>query len=474
MMIKPTAGVEIGERYLKIAVARPAKGSAYSLEYFVKPTRGLSDEDIAKAVKERLEKSGIKTARLTVCLPRNLVTMRNLHLPSHDPSEIAQMIDLHIGRIVPYKKEEIVFDHMSLRTDSLGYTAQILAIVHRDIIRRYQRIVEAAGLDVDEILLSTYGVWQWVVNKFIAQINRDELYLILDIDSLYTDFIIFSADNIIFSRTLAFEMKDVLANSEINKLIGEIKQSILIFHKNESINKKPSHVFISGARDTNVVDALKKDLEIPVTAVMDPLEESNKIAYDSISHDLSMVAVSQFALGKKTRSLSFALPDMLVKRSLREKTKELTILGITLIYLFMVVMAFFWGRQYNEQFYLKRLMNRNAMIARDIGGLMDRYKEMNFVKNFLYERKAPALLLNELEKAVTAEVTVNYISMEPAGAVAIRGQALKLSDVFKFVTLLENSKYFSDVSTKYTRTKKVKERDITDFEINFAMSLSKR
>ena len=84
------------------------------------------------------------------------------------------------------------------------------------------------------------------------------------------------------------------------------------------------------------------------------------------------------------------------------------------------------------------------------------------------------LLMNELGKIVPSEIVMNYISIENNDTVILRGQGLKLSDVFKFVTTLENSKYFQDVSTKYTRTKKVKERDLTDFEINFVISLAKK
>ena len=151
-------GLEIGDRYLKMAVSsKPSKESSGSLSLFAKPIQGLKDEDISKAIKEIVEKADAKTGSVLISLPRNLVTMRNLHLPSRDPEEISQMIDLHIGRIVPYKKEEISFDHLSLRTDSLGYTAEVLAIVHKDVLKRYQRIAESASLDIDGIFLSTYG-----------------------------------------------------------------------------------------------------------------------------------------------------------------------------------------------------------------------------------------------------------------------------------------------------------------------------
>ncbi len=487
-----SVGLEIGDRYLKIVtVSRQSKKSPPSVSLFAKPIQGLKDEDISKVIKEVVEKAAIKVKSLVISLPRNLVTMRNLHLPSHDSEEISQMIDLHISRIVPYKKEEILFDHLSLRTDSLGYTAEVLAIVHRDVLKRYQRIAEAASLDTDGIFLSTYGAWQWTVNKFAEVIDNQELYLLLDIDSTYTDFIIFNRDNILFSRTLAFEIKDIIPNTETNKLMGEIKQSLLIFHKNESINKKPSVIFISGAYDENIMTAVKREFAVVVKMVPEPAasfgkgssprpEQSRGTAQApkaegaALPRDLSMIALAEFISEDKGPKLSFALPEMVVRKSLKEKTRDLTILGTILIYLFAAIMAFFWGRQYNQQLYLKRLVNRNALIERDVGSLLGQYKRMGFVKDFLYRRSVPMLLINELGKIVPPEIVLNYISMEDNESVTLRGQGLKLSDVFKFVTTLENSKYFQDVSTKYTRTKKVKDRDITDFEINFVLDLANK
>lgn len=465
--------LEIGDKNLKLAAAKAA-GQENSLECFVKPIQGLKDEEIVKVLKDTLSKSGWKTKSIVINLPRNLVTMRNLHLPSQDPEEISQMIDLHVGRIVPYKKEEISFDHFSLRTDSLGYTAQMLAIVHNDVLKRYQKITQDAGLEMDNIFLSSYGVWQWVSNKFKAEINSNDLYLLLDIDSSYTDFIIFNKDNVLFSRTLAFEIKDIIANSELNKFIGEIKQSLLIFHKNESINKKPSAIFISGASEDSVNNAVKKEFDVPVHMVANPIADKEKLKSLGIPADVSLTAIADLALEDKGKRLSFALPEMIIKRSLKEKTRDLTILGILLFYAFTIVMAFVWGGQYNKQFYLKRLIQRNKLIGLDIGNLVDQYKKAEFVKNFLYERNMPLLVLNEIEKLVPPELIINNILVEQGRLVTLRGQGTKLSDVFKFVTTLENSRYFIDVTTKYTRTKKVKDREITDFEITFTVAAAKK
>ena len=109
-------GLEIGDRYLKMAASKPSKESPGSFQLLAKPIQGFKDEDISKAIKEITEKAAVKAGPVVISLPRNLVTMRNLHLPSRDPEEISQMIDLHISRIVPYKKEAVSYTHLTLPT----------------------------------------------------------------------------------------------------------------------------------------------------------------------------------------------------------------------------------------------------------------------------------------------------------------------------------------------------------------------
>jgi len=203
------------------------------------------------------------------------------------------------------------------------------------------------------------------------------------------------------------------------------------------------------------------------------IQQAEQLKKANIPRDLSLIAVADFAAEENGRRLSFALPEMVVKKTLKEKTRDLTMLGILLFYIFTITMAFFLGGQYNRQSYLKRLMQRNKLIELEIGNLVDQYKKIGFVRNFVYDRKVPLLALNEIGKLVPAEIVINYTSIEKGDMVTLRGQGAKLSDVFKFVTTLENSKYFQEVSTKYTRTKKVKDREVTDFEITFTIALSK-
>jgi len=469
--------LEIGEQFLKVALARP-QGPRQSklIDCITEPITSFTDDQITKAVVELFKKIKMKPQPLTVSIPRNYVTVRNLHLPSKDKKEITQMIDLHIPRIVPYRKEEVVFDHKFLGTDEMGYAKELLGIVHGGAMRRQAKILEDAGMGIDRFTLGSYGVWQRILNDYKSDINASDIYLLLDVDSTFTDFIIFSHENLLFTRSIAVGANELAENAQagLKKLLSDARQSLIIFYS-EELNRKPVKIFISGADVLNDLHKpIEAELSMPVKSVSLPYsEEMIKAKGRVIPHNLSLSAITEIALEESPKGITFILPEIQIRKALKEKTRDLTILGTLLIYILTISLAIILGRSYNQQSYLKLLNQNNQLIGADVGELIGQSRKIELVKKLVYTRKIPLALLYELQKIVPKEIAVNFISLDESNSVILRGQGVQLSDVFKFVTILENSKYCAGVTTKYTRTKKVREREITDFEIDFKISAAK-
>jgi len=466
-------GLEISEQYLKLVVAKSGVAHPKPSDCIVEPILSFSDEQIANTIIGLLKKWKLKPKSLALCLSRNLVTVRNLHLPSQDDKEITQMIDLNIGRIVPYKKEEIAFGYRILGVDEMGYTKLILALVKSDCLRRQSEIIEKLGFFIDRIGLSSYGVWEWVLSNHHSEINQTDLYLILDIDSAFTDFIIFSYNNLLFTHSINLGANNIRDSQEIGitKLLGEVRQFLIMFY-NEEINKKPALVFLSGANvKPDLSKTIETELEIPVKPVISLYpSEVLKSKEKDILGGCSLTGVASLALKDNEHQFYFLLPEIQIRKFLREKTKDLIILGTSLIYLFSMTCAIFLGKIYNQQSYLNKLNQRYRAIEKDLGDLLEQSAKIEFVKVYLAHRQLPLIVLSQLQKIIPDEISVNSVSIDEENRVTIRGQAVQLSDVFKFISTLESEKHFKDVQTKSTRKKKVKDKDLTDFELSFLSS----
>ncbi|MBU1122118.1 MAG: pilus assembly protein PilM [Candidatus Omnitrophota bacterium] len=472
--MKVSLGVEVSEKYLKVSIVK-FKGMHSKLFDCIAESLPDSDDDgISRMIVDILKKDKYKPKFVGVSLPRNFVTVRNLHLPSQNRDEISKMIELHIDRIVPYKKEDVVFNYSFAGKDDMGYSRVILAIVHNDIIRRQIKILDQAGFLLDKVSLSSYCVWQAVVHNQRTQINRTDLYLILDIDTTFTDFIIFSGEHMLFTRSIAIKFSDIDGEVGERKFLGEIRQSLLIF-QNEEINKKPVKIFLSGIDLPNLGQIIKGELDIEVlnaSGIVPP--EVISARKRSLPKDVSLTSASNLILEDKDNRLSFILPDIQIRKSIREKIKDLSICGTLSIYILSLVCVIFLGRIYNEENYLNKLKEKKSGIEEGVGNLVRQLDRIEFVKKYVNDRQIYFYIMSQLQKNTPKGISFNFIGMDENNKVTLRGQAYNLSEVFQYTTVLDKLRYIEAARTNYTRQRKMVEGEITDFEIGFIFDIDKQ
>ncbi len=107
-----------------------------------------------------------------------------------------------------------------------------------------------------------------------------------------------------------------------------------------------------------------------------------------------------------------------------------------------------------------------APSAQDIG----RMKEISgIVGSESSQRARPLLVLNELYRIAPSSINLALYKYED-GKVDIKGTASALSEVFRFVKLLDDSSYFKNVEVKYAAKRKMQEVEFVDFEISCPLS----
>ncbi len=470
--MKDTAVIEIGQHYIKIAAIRSSiKKSSRKFFCLARPVSPSdNDAQLSKLISETFVSLRLKPKFLALSLPRNLVTARSLSLPSGDQEEISKMVNLHLVRILPYKKEEMVNTYSILSKDKLGYSKVLLCVVHKDILKRHLKIVADAKLFADRIYLSSYGVWEWILSNCKSQMSPDTVYFGLDIDYDYTELIVFSRENLLFTRSIAIKAEQLLEETGAMKLVREIRQSLAVFGS-EYEYKKPEKIFISGATDNlNRLESMcKKELEMSLTFL--PMElsiDGLKSERIEVPRFISVTSLRKFLFDNPKR-ISFNILETQVRKALREKTRDLIIAGSLLIYIFFIICGAFLSRIYNRQVYLKRLELHSKTIEQDIGDLIHQSKRIDFVKDVLEKRKLPLLFFQEIYRAVPSQIAIKQINIvADDNKATLRGEAARLSDVFAFINVLEESRYFKDVQTKYTRKKKTRAGVFTDFELSFS------
>ena len=310
--------LEITEQWLKLVIAKTSLKGPDIENLIIKPLVSFTPDILKGELNNILKDLKITPYPLIICFPRNQVTVRNLHLPSREPGEIEGMVNLNLPRQVPYPKEEIISGYEILGIDETGYTKVMLAITHRETLSRIFNLLDAAGLSAEKVELSSQGIFSWFMfmQKSAGFSNPAGLNILLDIDYNFTDFLVVSKDNLLFSRTIPHGSDQICADAELrrNKFIYELKQSLLNFQSEET-GKKPSKIFISGATGgiTDLDKLISEQLGLAVEILENAkfLPKTKEIAQNIEKHakKVSISALLGLALESHKNCLLYTSPS---------------------------------------------------------------------------------------------------------------------------------------------------------------------
>jgi len=237
--------VEIGNDWLKLAQVEPSRRGFSVSKLHLEKFDSL-DDTVAKSLSEAVSRLKVAKIPVIACLPRQMVNIRMLELPSTDPMEVADMVDLQVGKQTPYSKDEIVSDYRIVGSQREGYSRVMLAIVQRSALRHRFHILEEAGLDVKRMTVSSEGLLNWAAAGVGG--GRDGAAAVLDTDSFYSDFAVVADGQLAFTRSILVGANQLLDDPEKwqKKILAEVKRSLEIY-QGESGGAGVEKLVVTGA-----------------------------------------------------------------------------------------------------------------------------------------------------------------------------------------------------------------------------------
>lgn len=218
--------VEIGRDWLKIAEgSRAGRGVVFTrlqLERIDEETAGMASNVSAACRDLKLGREPV-----VLVLPRHMVTVRILKLPSTDPAEIADMVDLQIGRQSPYSRDEILVDYRILGVEPEGYTRVLLAMAQRAPVRARVAMLEEAGLDVERVCISSEGLYGWLGEEALDG-GTGRGVAVLELDSGFAEVCVSVNRGVVFSRSIQTGVQALQGKpgGRFDGLAGEVKRCL--------------------------------------------------------------------------------------------------------------------------------------------------------------------------------------------------------------------------------------------------------
>jgi len=469
---KPVVVIEIGNDWLKITENSPSSsGRCITKLYFMKLAR--IKESMAEAISKVFTDLKLNKQSVIICIPRHLVTVRILELPSIDPKEISDMINLQIGKQTPYSKEEIISAHRIIDTRREGYSKVMLVIARRNLISERVKVLQEAGIEVEKVVVSSESVYNWFGISYVPEVKLDsQTFILIDIDSNYSDFIIIHKGKFVFSRNILIGANHLLEGQKKwqDKFIEELKHSIELYQSEER-DTKIVKIFLSGAA------RCISDLDSSLSARLDlPVETTDPIKNIQIREDITVLKEEDFrfvsisgllgaSIKHKGLELDLTPTEVRVQKLMEEKRKHLTLMGILFTSIVMMVSLLLLINIYSKNAYLAQLKEKISKIENEANKVEKMRLQIALIEKRLDAKGSSINILNEIYKLTPRQIYFTNIDIEEKKQVVLRGRAFAMSDVFKFITVLENSPYFKGAKTTYATTKREKDTEYADFEI---------
>lgn len=469
--IREAIGIDSSGNNLKLAYVKVSPGNKGEVASFSSwNIGGLTDDDVAKIIVTALKELKVKKPCIVNIVPAHLVITKNIEIPSVDPAEIREIINLQAARHTPYSREEIIVDYIDLGTYKHSYTRILLVIVARKVVKRQFEILDKAGLKAERTFFAPEGL-AWFVSKMLKLDTAHLPLNVVHVDESSTDFTIILRDKLLFIRSIPMGGQHLIGEKEKYqaKFVEEIKRSLEVY-QTEDIEKVPNMLVLTGAAQAleDLETVLGDTLHLPVRNIpyFRNLPISSEILKTaSLSKDLSFLGVIAPILAWESMKVNLIPEEIKLRKLVEERGRDLIKTGILVLTTFVLISLILISKIYFKTVYLKNLNAQYQTLNRDAQKLEKDFTKVALIKTYLASRGYSLEVLTELFNLVPADLELDDIKSDEHGRFSVKGTAESMSTVFSFVGDMEKSKYFKDVKTKYTRKRKDGLRDVADFEI---------
>ena len=401
---------------------------------------------------------------LIVILSRNQVTVRNLELPTTDPQEIKDIISIQAGKQTPFSKDEIIADFKTIGLSRQHYTKVLLAIVQKAIVNNFLNNLAEKKEAVSKIVLGSQALANWC--PIIAPKIGGEPFAVLDVNDDFSDFCVFSKGRLLFTKLLHFGRRDLSKRTWQKSFLEEIGLSLDAYRK-ESIGPAFNKVAIMGMKaeekfNKDVKNALARQFSLEV---LGPFENAEGISIPNGARAVSSSKLIGLALNPDRPLMDFLPQGLKQARAKRIKRKELMLTGILAFLVLIMGSGIFLEKICTKTLLLRRLDAQFVKLEDGTSELKKEYLKINLIKNRMDTKNSALEVLREIHKVAPQEIYLTNISFEEGKLISLRGTSKAMSEVFEFVKTLEGLPIFKNVKTKYVTKRRLKGKDLTDFEI---------
>ena len=464
-------GISFGEQELRISlVVSKLTGERHLTEVFNLNTQGLNEEEIALRVKTMIDGLKLKNPRLYGLVPAHLAVTRNIEIPSHDPDEIREILNLQATRHTPYARNEIIVEYINLGIFKTVYTKILFIIVPRTAVACFYDLASRVNLKPERIIFTSEAVarflWKHVLSSEKLPVS------IVQVDSITTEFLIVFRGMLLFVRSIPIGSRHFAAAKEgyLSRFLDELKKSLETY-QSENIDTLPTQMLITGAIQglENLEQLIEEKLQIPVRQIMElevvPMEADLKTRLPNPNFS-SLLHLSTPALMADELMVDLSPEENKLKKALAERSKEVVKSGILVMTLLGLICISLISQIYFKTAKINELKKRYLPIQKEAASLEEGYVRVRAIKLHLAMRGKSLETLAELSSFLSNDLYFTDIKFDADGKINLKGTSYSKPSIFSLVDKIESSTLFRNVQTKYITGRIEEDKELADFELS--------
>ena len=463
-------GIEFSSDSIRLAYVRNVGAKKQVVELISKDLQGLTAQELAVFIRQQATRLKVKNPEVHYIVPSHSVITKNIEVPSLDPKEIEEIINLQASRHTPYGREEIIVDYVTVGVYKRSYTRILLVIVGRDTLRKHFAILKSIGLEPHRASFSGEALAKTISSMITIPEDKGPLCF-LHIDTAFSEFNVLLKDRVIFIRSIPLGIQHLTLDREKQwvKLIDEIRQSLDVY-RSEDIDTTPTRLLLTGLVDEikDIVSVVNDSFRIPAESLsfLEHLSFSSQAQSQyAASKTISFLGAISAALSCDRVAIDLTPREIRLKRVFERKSKEVIKTAMLALFLLVMIVVFVGTQVYFKNTFLEKLNEKFKKVHKRAEALESDFSRIKIMKQYLDRRGNSIEALSYIYDALPDDIRILEIRFDNTGLVAIRGTAKSMTVIFALVDDLSKSSYFLDVETKYTTKRKEKDKDVADFEI---------
>jgi len=196
--------VDWDQRELRVVHARIRKEKVRVEDLFavsIPEHVNVSDADVmGRLLRQALDQEQISCRRVIVDIPRDQAVLNTLSLPPVSISDLAGMVELRVGKALPFPISEAVIDFALPPDGERGGEPQevLAAAVRTEAVDFYRQVCQKAGLRLERIGLRPYAT-KVAIRAFLGS-GIPQRVLVVDIGPTLTEIDVLRGGQLAFSR----------------------------------------------------------------------------------------------------------------------------------------------------------------------------------------------------------------------------------------------------------------------------------